>query len=201
MCEPPPVDEQNACNISARNGASFHNRSGPVFGWRFHEPFRGQEANPMSQVSALQLLCAAVDDATTCDDDGDDDWCAYDPPNPPPEPLTCDDAHTCPRKRQRRLAHAGESRDGDPPRRAEHGLRREVEPPPMALSGIMQGAAVGLILSSWLVVAYAVVGSLVWNYAVSPHEEADLEAKFGDEFRAYRDSVRCWIPQRPALLG
>ncbi|MAT17616.1 MAG: hypothetical protein CMF56_03485 [Leifsonia sp.] len=72
---------------------------------------------------------------------------------------------------------------------------------PMALSGIVQGAAVGLILSSWLVVAYAVVGSLVWNYAVRPHEEADLEAKFGDEFRAYRDSVRCWIPQRPALLG
>lgn len=35
---------------------------------------------------------------------------------------------------------------------------------PMAVAGIAQGAAVGLILQSWLVVAYTVVGSLVWNY-------------------------------------
>jgi hypothetical protein len=45
---------------------------------------------------------------------------------------------------------------------------------PMAVSGIVQGAAVGFILQSWLVVAYAVVGSLVWNYAIRPHEESDL---------------------------
>lgn len=66
---------------------------------------------------------------------------------------------------------------------------------PMALAGIAQGAAVGLALSSWLVVAYAVCGSLVWNYAVRPIEERDLEARFGDAFRAYRDAVRCWWPR------
>jgi protein-S-isoprenylcysteine O-methyltransferase Ste14 len=66
---------------------------------------------------------------------------------------------------------------------------------PMAVAGITQGVAVGLILESWLVVAYAVLGSLLWNYAVRPLEEADLEERFGAEFIRYRESVRCWIPR------
>jgi len=66
---------------------------------------------------------------------------------------------------------------------------------PMAVAGITQGAAVGLILGSWLVIAYAVLGSLLWNYAVRPLEEADLEERFGAEFIRYRASVRCWIPR------
>ena len=66
---------------------------------------------------------------------------------------------------------------------------------PMAVAGITQGAAVGLILGSWLVVAYAVLGSLLWNYAVRPLEEADLEERFGAELITYRESVRCWIPR------
>ena len=68
---------------------------------------------------------------------------------------------------------------------------------PMAVAGIVQGVAVGLILGSWLVVVYAVVGSVLWNYAVRPLEEADLEQRFGDEFRRYRDRVRCWVPVKP----
>lgn len=71
---------------------------------------------------------------------------------------------------------------------------------PMAIAGIVQGVAVGLILSSWLVVIYAIAGSLLWNYAIRPLEEADLEARYGDEFRQYRASVRCWIPQAPKLV-
>jgi protein-S-isoprenylcysteine O-methyltransferase Ste14 len=66
---------------------------------------------------------------------------------------------------------------------------------PMALAGIVQGAAVGLMLGSWLVVVYAVAGSIVWNCIVRPLEEADLEARFGDDFRSYRNSVRCWWPR------
>ncbi|WP_284753142.1 isoprenylcysteine carboxylmethyltransferase family protein [Arthrobacter sp. efr-133-R2A-120] len=66
---------------------------------------------------------------------------------------------------------------------------------PMAAAGILQGAAVGVILQSWLVVAYAVVGSLVWNYVVRPLEESDLEERFGGEFQQYRDAVRCWVPR------
>ncbi|MFB2583696.1 methyltransferase [Herbiconiux liukaitaii] len=68
---------------------------------------------------------------------------------------------------------------------------------PMAVAGIVQGAAVGLLLGSWLVVAYAVAGSLVWNLAIRPHEEADLQQRFGPAFTAYRRAVRCWIPRVP----
>lgn len=68
---------------------------------------------------------------------------------------------------------------------------------PMAVSGIVQGVAVGLLLGSWLVVVYALVGSLLWNYAIRPLEEADLDRRFGDDYRRYRDSVSCWIPRAP----
>ncbi|WP_309106060.1 isoprenylcysteine carboxylmethyltransferase family protein [Arthrobacter sp.] len=68
---------------------------------------------------------------------------------------------------------------------------------PMAIAGIVQGAAVGLILESWLVIVYAVAGSLVWDYAIRPLEESDLHERFGHEFEQYRDDVRCWIPQIP----
>ncbi|GAB2712375.1 protein-S-isoprenylcysteine O-methyltransferase Ste14 [Microbacterium marinum] len=65
---------------------------------------------------------------------------------------------------------------------------------PMAMAGIAQGVAVGMMLSSWLVVVYALAGSWVWNHAIRPHEERDLEQRFGDDFRTYRAAVRCWWP-------
>jgi protein-S-isoprenylcysteine O-methyltransferase Ste14 len=66
---------------------------------------------------------------------------------------------------------------------------------PMAVAGITQGAAVGLMAESWLVVVYAIAGSVVWNWFVRPVEEADLATKFGDDYLAYRARVRCWIPR------
>ncbi|MFB6610264.1 methyltransferase family protein [Agromyces sp. NPDC056379] len=66
---------------------------------------------------------------------------------------------------------------------------------PMAISGIVQGVAVGLMLTSWLVVVYAIAGSLLWNYVIRPLEESDLEARFGEEFRRYRSAIRCWWPR------
>lgn len=74
---------------------------------------------------------------------------------------------------------------------------------PMAVAGITQGIAVGMMLSSWLVIAYAVCGSLVWNYAIRPHEERDLEERFGAAFVDYRRRVRCWVPRlrSPAHAG
>ena len=68
---------------------------------------------------------------------------------------------------------------------------------PMAVAGIGQGIAVGLALGSWMVVLYALAGSLVWNGAIRPHEEADLASRFGPEFEAYRARVSCWWPKRP----
>lgn len=71
---------------------------------------------------------------------------------------------------------------------------------PMAVAGIAQGVAVGLITESWLVVLYALCGSLVWNWVIRPLEEADLRARFGAEFADYCARVSCWVSRvrRPA---
>ncbi|MEV7875646.1 methyltransferase [Microbacterium sp. NPDC089188] len=66
---------------------------------------------------------------------------------------------------------------------------------PMALAGIAQGVGVGLLMSSWMVVVYALAGSLIWNYAIRPHEESDLVRAFGDDYLSYARDVRCWIPR------
>lgn len=65
---------------------------------------------------------------------------------------------------------------------------------PMAVAGIVQGAAIGVILQSWLVVASEVVGSLLWNYAIRPPEESDLKERVGEESLQHRDRLGFWIP-------
>lgn len=72
---------------------------------------------------------------------------------------------------------------------------------PMALAGLGQGVAVGVGLGSWSVVAYALLGSAIWNWIVRPAEEADLAARFGAPYERYRTSVRCWLPRGDAYHG
>lgn len=68
---------------------------------------------------------------------------------------------------------------------------------PMAVAGIAQGVAIGMLCGSWLVVVYALCGSLVWNHLIRPWEEKDLLARFGAPYQAYCERVSCWIPRRP----
>ncbi|MCU4296780.1 isoprenylcysteine carboxylmethyltransferase family protein [Brevibacterium permense] len=65
---------------------------------------------------------------------------------------------------------------------------------PMAIAGVVQGMAMGLLIGSWLVIVYALIGSLLWNWLIRPHEETDLLERFGDEYRDYAKRVRCWWP-------
>jgi protein-S-isoprenylcysteine O-methyltransferase Ste14 len=65
---------------------------------------------------------------------------------------------------------------------------------PMAIGSFAQGVAVGLFLGSPLATAYALAGSVGWNYFVRPWEELDLERRFGAAYVAYKGSVRCWVP-------
>lgn len=70
---------------------------------------------------------------------------------------------------------------------------------PMAVSGIGQGIAVGMVAGSWMVVAYALAGGVLWHLLIRPHEEADLAERFGAPYEMYRSQVRCWIPRRRPL--
>lgn len=66
---------------------------------------------------------------------------------------------------------------------------------PMAVAGIAQMLGVAIMWGSWFVVGFGVVGGLIWEWCLRPAEEADLETRFGDDFRRYRASVRCWWPR------
>ena len=64
---------------------------------------------------------------------------------------------------------------------------------PIYLADWMILAAVSLLLNTaWPVVFAPLVWALL-RYGVIRHEEAHLEAKFGDAYRAYRARVRRWL--------
>jgi protein-S-isoprenylcysteine O-methyltransferase Ste14 len=65
---------------------------------------------------------------------------------------------------------------------------------PMAMGSILQGIAIGVYRRSPLIIAYALFGSVSWNYMARPWEELDLERRFGESYAHYRAHVRCWIP-------
>ncbi len=67
---------------------------------------------------------------------------------------------------------------------------------PMALAGIMQGVAVGVMLGSWPVMLYAASGGLVWHFGARPIEERDLSDRFGEAYEHYRRTMWCWVPRR-----
>ena len=68
---------------------------------------------------------------------------------------------------------------------------------PMAVAGAAQTVGAGLYLGSWMVVLSALVGAVLWNAFIRPAEEADLRARFGLAYDAYRQRARCWIPTPP----
>jgi protein-S-isoprenylcysteine O-methyltransferase Ste14 len=66
---------------------------------------------------------------------------------------------------------------------------------PMAIAGLAQGAAVGVYLGSWAVLAYTACGWALWNFVIRVWEEDDLRARFGPDFERYCARVRCWWPR------
>jgi protein-S-isoprenylcysteine O-methyltransferase Ste14 len=68
---------------------------------------------------------------------------------------------------------------------------------PMAVAGIGQGLAVGLWFGSWTVLAYALLGALLWHFAIRPAEENDLLARFGNTYDEYRMRVPLWRARYP----
>lgn len=66
---------------------------------------------------------------------------------------------------------------------------------PMAVAGISQGIAVGLLCGSPAILLYALIGAPTWHIFVRPLEEQDLEERFGDAYRTYRRRVSCWMPR------
>jgi protein-S-isoprenylcysteine O-methyltransferase Ste14 len=66
---------------------------------------------------------------------------------------------------------------------------------PMAAAGLGQGLAIGLWLGSPFVLAYALLGTMMWQYIARPLEEEELLRQFGEPYEQYREYVHCWIPR------
>lgn len=67
---------------------------------------------------------------------------------------------------------------------------------PMAVSGVAQCLGVALILGSSTAMVIPILGILLWQILIGPAEDRFLEESFGDDYRAYRESVSTWIPRR-----
>lgn len=66
---------------------------------------------------------------------------------------------------------------------------------PMALAGAVQALGVGAILGSWGAWAGVIVGGAFWHLVIRPVEEADLAARFGEDYLAYQRRARLWLPR------
>jgi protein-S-isoprenylcysteine O-methyltransferase Ste14 len=94
-----------------------------------------------------------------------------------------------------RAGHAAVGHGGGPSGLIVTGAFRRVRHPLYLGSALFYlGFAVStaslLSLLAWLVIA------LFYDY-IAGYEERLLEARFGDEYRAYRSDVGKWIPRRP----
>jgi protein-S-isoprenylcysteine O-methyltransferase Ste14 len=69
---------------------------------------------------------------------------------------------------------------------------------PMAVTGLAQGASVGIMYGSVFVLFYVFCGGLIWQFLVRPIEEEMLAVQFGLEYRQYKSSVGLWIPKIPS---
>lgn len=66
---------------------------------------------------------------------------------------------------------------------------------PMAVAGIGQGFSIGIIYMSVPIFFYAILGAVIWHYAVRPIEERDMLERFGEDYHQYQSQVRCWLPR------
>ena len=66
---------------------------------------------------------------------------------------------------------------------------------PMAVTGLAQGAGVGIAYGSTMVLVYVLCGGLIWHFLVRPIEEEMLAEQFGSEYHQYKVSVGLWIPR------
>lgn len=65
---------------------------------------------------------------------------------------------------------------------------------PMAVFGIGQGIGVSIIHSSASVLAYVLLGAVLWHILVRPTEERELRNRFGSAYEHYRHHVGLWVP-------
>jgi len=72
---------------------------------------------------------------------------------------------------------------------------------PMYIGAVLTLVGAGLWLQSPGILALAALGLVLAHLFVVFVEEPSLEKKFGESYRAYKSSVKRWIPRRPRNGG
>ena len=65
---------------------------------------------------------------------------------------------------------------------------------PLYLAGVTLFASIGLVAANWFILSWALVAVIAVRLAVIPREEAQLMARFGDAYRAYRSGTGSLVP-------
>ena len=76
----------------------------------------------------------------------------------------------------------------------QHGPYRWIRHP-LYTVGVLLLAAEGLMLTSWVVLLFALLANTVFRFLVVPIEERQLEAKFGETYRRYRSRTGAMMPR------
>jgi len=65
---------------------------------------------------------------------------------------------------------------------------------PLYTVGIALFLSMGLMAANWFIILWAIIALLAVRVVVIPHEEANLEATFGDAYRRYRSVTPALFP-------
>jgi protein-S-isoprenylcysteine O-methyltransferase Ste14 len=76
----------------------------------------------------------------------------------------------------------------------QHGPYRWIRHPLYTL-GVLLLLAQGLMLASWLVLLFTLLAFVVFRFVVVPIEERQLELRFGDSYRRYRQTTGAMLPK------
>jgi protein-S-isoprenylcysteine O-methyltransferase Ste14 len=76
----------------------------------------------------------------------------------------------------------------------QHGPYRWIRHPLYTLGALLL-LAEGLMLASWLVLLFALLAFVVFRFVVVPIEERQLELRFGDAYRQYRQVTGAMLPR------
>ncbi|MBI1290979.1 hypothetical protein GC173_07005 [bacterium] len=66
---------------------------------------------------------------------------------------------------------------------------------PMMVTSVATGVLLSVACGSPLMLGVFLLGGVFWNVVLRPWEERDLDARFGAEYRHYRQHVQCWVPR------
>jgi protein-S-isoprenylcysteine O-methyltransferase Ste14 len=67
---------------------------------------------------------------------------------------------------------------------------------PLYTVGLALFLSIGLMAANWLILLLTMVASIAIRLVVIPREEAQLIARFGDDYRHYRSGTGSMLPSR-----